>query len=79
LYAEQLKRVLARDGMYFMLCFSDKEPGFEGPRRISRREIEETFAGMFRINYIKDVFFASKLHREGAKAYLASMRKIGDS
>jgi len=78
LYAEQLKRVLVGGGMYFMLCFSDKEPGFEGPRRISRREIEETFRGMFRIDYIKDVFFASKLHGEGAKAYLSSMRKIGN-
>ncbi len=62
-----------------MLCFSDKEPGLEGPRRISKREIEETFAGMFRINYIKDGFFASKLHRKGAKAYLSSMRKIDGS
>jgi len=79
LYAKQIRRVLARGGSYFMLCFSDKEPGFEGPRRISRREIEETFAGMFRINYIRDTFFASKMHIKGAKAYVASITKIGDS
>jgi ubiquinone/menaquinone biosynthesis C-methylase UbiE len=79
LYAKQIKRVLVRGGSYFMLCFSDKEPGLEGPRRISRKEIEETFAGLFRINYIRDTFFASKWHKEGAKAYIASMKKISDS
>ncbi len=75
LFAKQIGRVLVNGGNYFMLCFSDKEPGFEGPRRIRKQEIEETFSGIFRINYIRDAFFASKLHREGAKAYLTSMTK----
>jgi len=76
LYAKQIKRVLAVGGSYFMLCFSDKEPGDEGPRRISRKEMEETFAELFRINYIKEAAFASKYHRKGAKAYLTSMTRI---
>ena len=76
LFANQISRVLADGGKYFMLCFSDKELGSEGPRRISREEIRETFSKMFRINYIKDAFFAAKLHKTGAKAYIASMTKI---
>ena len=76
LYAKQVKRVLVIGGGYFMLCFSDKEPGSEGPRRISRKEIEETFTGLLKINYIKEAVFASKYNPKGAKAYISSMTKI---
>jgi cyclopropane fatty-acyl-phospholipid synthase-like methyltransferase len=79
LFANQIRRVLIDGGKYFMLCFSDKEPGSEGPRRISKEEIRETFSKMFRINYIKDVFFAAKLHKMGARAYIASMTKIAET
>jgi ubiquinone/menaquinone biosynthesis C-methylase UbiE len=78
LFANQIRRVLIDRGKYFVLCFSDKEPGSEGPRRISKKEIRDTFSKMFRINYIKDTFFAAKLHRKGAKAYIASMTKIAE-
>lgn len=76
LFVSQIRRVLIYSGKYFLLCFSDKEPGDEGPRRISKKEIRATFSKMFRIDYIKDVFFAAKLDRNGAKAYIASMTKI---
>jgi hypothetical protein len=28
----------------FLPCFSDEEPGTQGPRRVSRKEIEDAFA-----------------------------------
>jgi ubiquinone/menaquinone biosynthesis C-methylase UbiE len=77
IFAQQIRRVLVNGGKYFMLCFSDKEPGNEGPKRISKKEIEETFSKMFKINYIKDAFFATKWDKKGPKAYLTSMIKIG--
>lgn len=55
-----------------MLCFSDKEPGEWGPRRISREEIGQTFAGLFRINYIKESFFLSRAGTGKPHAYLLS-------
>lgn len=76
IFAKQIRRVLVKGGKYFVLCFSDKEPGDSGPRRISKKEIEETFSKMFKINYIKDVFFATKWDKKGPKAYLTSMTKI---
>ncbi len=76
IFAEQLRQILVNGGKYFMLCFSDKEPGNEGPRRVSRREIEETFSKMFRINYIKDAFFATRWETRGPKAYVTSMTRI---
>ena len=78
LFANQVRRVLVNGGRYFMLCFSDKESGSEGPRRISKKEIQKTFSKMFRINYIKDTFIAAKIHGKGAKAYIASMTKIAE-
>jgi len=76
IFARQIRRVLATGGSYFMLCFSDKEPGDWGPRRVSKREIEETFSGLFRVNYIRDAYFATRHHRKGPQAYLASMTKV---
>ena len=43
-YVEGLASVLKSGGRLFLLCFSDSEPGDQGPRRVSRREIEDAFA-----------------------------------
>ena len=43
-YVEGLASVLKPGGRLFLLCFSDEEPGDQGPRRVSRKEIEEAFA-----------------------------------
>ncbi|MEJ2271647.1 MAG: class I SAM-dependent methyltransferase [Candidatus Bathyarchaeota archaeon] len=76
IFAKQIERILANGGKYFMLCFSDKESGKIGPRRISRKEIKDIFSTILRIDYIRDTIFATKLNRKGAKAYTSSMTKI---
>ena len=43
-YVEGLASVLKPGGRLFLLCFSDEEPGDQGPRRVSRKEIEDAFA-----------------------------------
>lgn len=43
-YVEGLASVLKLGGRLFLLCFNDKEPGDQGPRRVSRKEIEAAFA-----------------------------------
>lgn len=43
-YVEGLAAVLRPGGRLFLLCFSDAEPGEQGPRRVSRTEIEAAFA-----------------------------------
>src|SRR5947209_4813202 len=43
-YVEGLATVLKPGGRLFLLCFSDEEPGEQGPRRVSRKEIEDAFA-----------------------------------
>jgi len=43
-YVAGLESVLKPGGRLFLLCFSDAEPGDQGPRRVSHREIEDAFA-----------------------------------
>ena len=43
-YVEGLASALKLGGRLFLLCFSDAEPGDQGPRRVSKKEIEEAFA-----------------------------------
>ena len=43
-YVEGLASVLRPGGRLFLLCFSDEEPGTQGPRRVSKRELHDAFA-----------------------------------
>lgn len=75
-FASEIARVLATNGGYFMLCFSDKEPtNWGGPRRITREEIEATFLPLFDINYIRDAYFDTRIHNKGGRGYLTSVTK----
>jgi SAM-dependent methyltransferase len=40
-YVEGLATVLKRGGRLFLMCFSDEEPGTQGPRRISQKELRD--------------------------------------
>ena len=76
-YVREMARVLVPKGKYFMLCFNEKEPtSWGGPRRITRQEIETAFKPLFRINYIRDSLFATRIHNNGGKAYLTSAIRI---
>ncbi len=74
-FTQQVRRVLKPGGKYFMLCFSDKEPGDCGPRRISKPEIERTFKSLFNIIYIKDSTFDTEVGPSSIKAYLMLARR----
>lgn len=71
-FARQVHRVLKAGGKYFMLCFSDKEPDGYGSRRVSKAEIERTFAPLFNIIYIKATTFDTRFGPGSRKAYLLS-------
>ena len=51
-YVDGLATVLKPQGHLFFLCFSDEEPGTQGPRRVSRQEIEAAFAAGWTIESI---------------------------
>jgi cyclopropane fatty-acyl-phospholipid synthase-like methyltransferase len=52
-YVEGLASVLKPGGRLFLLCFSDEEPGDQGPRRVGRKEIEEVFADGWAVESIE--------------------------
>ncbi len=74
-FVDSLAAVLSPGGKYFMLCFSDLEPGGFGPRRISRQEIRDSFRGGWSINYIRPAVFESRTRAEGPRAWLSSITK----
>ena len=77
-YVSSLAAAVLPGGRYFMLCFSDEEPGgWGGPRRVSRREIEEAFAVGWSIDYVRPAVFESASHLRGGRAWLSSITKLG--
>jgi SAM-dependent methyltransferase len=52
-YVDQLRAVIPAGGRYLMLCFSDRQPGALGPRRVTQDEIRASFADGWRIDAIE--------------------------
>lgn len=51
-YVASLRAALREGGRLALLCFSDREPGDEGPRRVTEAELREAFARGWRIDEI---------------------------
>jgi hypothetical protein len=54
-----------------MLCFSDRQPGDWGPRRVSRAEIQSSFADGWRIQSLEHSRIEITIDPEGARAWLS--------
>jgi cyclopropane fatty-acyl-phospholipid synthase-like methyltransferase len=52
-YFEGLATVLKPGGRLFLLCFSDDEPGTQGPRRVTKKELHDAFAAGWVIESIE--------------------------
>jgi cyclopropane fatty-acyl-phospholipid synthase-like methyltransferase len=52
-YVAGLATVLKSGGRLFLMCFSDDEPGDNGPRRVSKKELQNAFAQGWRIESIQ--------------------------
>jgi cyclopropane fatty-acyl-phospholipid synthase-like methyltransferase len=74
-FVDNLAAALSPAGKYFMLCFSDREPGGYGPRRITKREIQESYRDGWSINYIRPAVFEARTRAEGSRAWLSSISK----
>lgn len=73
-FTESLGRVVRPDGTYYLMCFSDQQPGDWGPRRVTQAEIRSVFSEGWRINYIEPSAFETN---DGhARAWLASISRL---
>ena len=81
-YVAGLATVLKAGGKLFMVCFSDEEPGTEGPRRVSKVQLQNAFTHGWDIESIqpsrfevrpdlKDITFSEG----GPKAWFVVVRR----
>ncbi len=81
-FVKGLAEVLGPGGLLHILCFSDEEPGTEGPRRISQQEIGDAFHDGWKVQGIEPIRFESipprdgrKMSPGGPKAWLAMVER----
>lgn len=81
-YVQGLAHVLQPGGHLFLMCFSDKEPGTEGPRRVSQQELRNAFDQGWDIESIEaarvevnPAFKEAKFSDDGPKAWFAIIRR----
>jgi cyclopropane fatty-acyl-phospholipid synthase-like methyltransferase len=82
MFVQGVGEVLRSGGLLHVLCFSDEEPGTEGPRRISQQEIRDSFHDGWRVQRIEPIHFeaiprpdGAKFGPDGPKAWLATIER----
>jgi SAM-dependent methyltransferase len=70
-FVRSLHSAVVPEGRYCMLCFSDQQPGDWGPRRVSRDEIQSSFADGWRIESLEASRLEITMDPAGARAWLA--------
>jgi SAM-dependent methyltransferase len=80
-YVAALRAVLVSGGSLFLMCFSERQPGMVGPRRVTRAEIEASFADGWQIDSIEPAQFAvterfAPMFGAAADAWLAKIARV---
>ena len=83
-YVQGLTQVVEPGGRLFLMCFSDEEPGTQGPRRVSRQELYDAFADDWEVESIQPSRFEVNeestdfaFSKGGPKAWFAVVRRKG--
>lgn len=74
-FADSLAAVLSSGGRYYMLCFSERQPGDWGPRRVSQAEIHQAFSEGWHVDAIEPAHIDITIDPSGALAWLASITR----
>jgi cyclopropane fatty-acyl-phospholipid synthase-like methyltransferase len=81
-YVAALASVIKPGGRLFLVCFSNEEPGDQGPRRVTRREIDAAFANGWTVESVTPARFATRddfteitFSPGGPKAWFAIVRR----
>ena len=72
---DALRAMVPEGARYFMMCFSDLEPGTWGPHRVTRAEIETSFAVGWRIDKLERAAMAVAFEPGTASAWFAAMTR----
>ncbi|HSP65954.1 MAG TPA: class I SAM-dependent methyltransferase [Candidatus Deferrimicrobium sp.] len=76
-YVESLRSAVRPGGLYYMACFSDRQPGDWGPRRVSQAELRAAFTDGWSIRSIEAGEFEVTIDPNGAQAWLATIERLG--
>jgi SAM-dependent methyltransferase len=71
-FVDSLRATIPVGGRYYMLCFSDRQPGDWGPRRISQPEIATSFAEGWSVDSIEPSKIEITIDPAGAEAWLVT-------
>jgi cyclopropane fatty-acyl-phospholipid synthase-like methyltransferase len=76
-YVTSLAAVIEPGGWYYMMCFSDSQPGVWGPRRVRREEILSAFTGGWAVESLTpDTFAVNRVEETtSVSAWLAVIRR----
>jgi SAM-dependent methyltransferase len=74
-YVASLAEVVPSGGRYHMLCFSDRQPGDWGPRRVTQDEIRAAFSAGWEIESIEPAVIDLAWDPAGALAWQVRARK----
>jgi SAM-dependent methyltransferase len=74
-FVDGLGAVVRPGGRYLMLCFSDRQPGGWGPRRVTQAEIRASFDDGWRVDSIEPARFDVTIDPDGALAWLATITR----
>jgi len=78
-YVVSLAAVLRAGGYCYLICFSDRQPGTFGPRRVSQDDLRAAFNDGWAISGIEAETFELRLPGLGipfAQAWLATLRRL---
>lgn len=78
IFVQSLRSALRDGGLYFMMCFSDRQPGDWGPRRVTQAELRSAFADGWSIESIEPARFEVNIDPNGAHAWLSTVRRLPD-
>ncbi|WP_410567468.1 class I SAM-dependent methyltransferase [Amycolatopsis sp. cmx-4-61] len=77
-YVQGLRAVVAPGGRYFVLCFSDHQPGGDWPwvHRVTQAEITSTFADGWRVDSVEPATIEITSDPDGIRAWFAALTRI---
>jgi SAM-dependent methyltransferase len=75
-YVRSLAEVIPSGGRYFMLGFSDAQPGEWGPHRLTRDEIAPVFAEGWRIDAIEPAILEIAVDPHKVAAWLVELMRM---
>ncbi len=74
-FADGLRAVMKPGGRYFMMCYSDRQPGDFGPRRVTQDEIRATFKDGWSVDLIQPGKFDVVTDPDGHLMWLATITR----